>query len=172
MNTQRFEAPSGIDLYNNINTWFNSITPKCPGMTSIRTQSVLDRLEKVKGLKVRQSSFIEQRRYANQEQKNIMSNLNILYKEIKYGKNYRDYVNNQGRERRRRESLSTPAPPPRSLSTPAPPTPASTDSFISPVSCFNIPEGYSLQYNHTAMKVEYEITGKQIINFNYRIIKD
>ena len=34
MNTQKFEAPSGINLYNNINTWINEISVKCPGMTS------------------------------------------------------------------------------------------------------------------------------------------
>ena len=183
MNTQKFEAPSGINLYNNINTWINEISVKCPGMTSTRTQSILGRLEKIKEKMVRLPSFIEERTVANQEQKNIMSNLNGLYKEIKYGKNYRDYVNNRNKERRRQASLSTPAqrpistpvPGPRSLSTPAPPppTPVARDTFISPVGCFIVPEGYSLQYNDIIMKIENdEITGKRKIKFEHTIIEN
>ena len=137
----------------------------CPGMTDKRKEQVLLRLNKIykKSLTLPKIVGMD-RRNATTEQKNIMSNLNILYKEMIYGQNYRDYVNNQGKERRNQMLTSTPAPPPPSTISSAPPprslsTPALTDDIITPISCFNVPEGYSLQYGHTNMKIEYDIEG-------------
>ena len=113
-------------------------------------------------------------KYKN-ERTRLENALYIAYKEMKNGVHFlqhRNKVSERASARRKEKLRQTPQSLPSSVSSP-PPTPALIkESFISPVTCFNVPNGYSLLSGHTTMKMECQIGGKEIYDFNFRIIKE
>lgn len=113
------------------------------------------------------------------ERTRLENALYIAYKEMKNGVHflqYRNKVSVRASARRKEKLIQTPQSLPSPVSSPVsspPPTPALIkQTFISPVSCFNVPHGYSLLSGHTTMKMECQIGGKEIYDFNYRIVKE